>query len=70
MRKIKTINKDLEVRLALTEQGFEDIKIRLNIIEADLKKISEAIVKGLGAWRAALLMCSFIGGLLAIILKF
>lgn len=66
MKKAKTTIKDLEIKIAVSEQGFSDIKRRLNHIEDNIEKLSAVINRGVGAWKGLLCMASFAGTIMAL----
>ncbi len=70
MKKAKTTIKDLEVKVAVFEEGFPDIKRRLNQIEDNIDKLSAIINRGVGAWKGLLCLVSFVGTLIAVIKQF
>lgn len=70
MKKAKTTIKDLEIKLAVFEQGFSNIKRRLNHIEENIEKLSTIINRGVGAWKGLLCLATFIGALMTIIKQF
>jgi hypothetical protein len=69
MKKTKTTIKDIEVRTALLEHSFVDIRRRLDHIEVKIESLSTVINHGIGAWRAIMLTGSFIGAVVALVFK-
>ena len=70
MKKAKTTIKDLEIKIAVIEQGFPDIKRRLDIIESNIEKLSGIINRGVGAWKGLLCLASFAATMMALIKQF
>ncbi len=58
MAEIKTIVKDMEVKIAVIEHGLADIRRRLDNIEYKIEGLSAALNHGIGAWRLLLLLAS------------
>jgi hypothetical protein len=70
MKKAKTTIKDLEIKIALIEQGFPDIKRRLDIIESNIEKLTGIINRGVGAWKGLLCFASFVATIAAVLKHF
>lgn len=58
--------RDILVRIALTEQAFSDITKRLDKIEQNLESIKQTTNMGMGAWKAIF----FVGATLSSIWAF
>lgn len=63
----RTTVKDLEIRLALVEQGFTDIKRRLEHIEITTVRLSAAVERGVGAWKGLLFIVSVLGAVVSFV---
>ncbi len=61
MKKAK--DTELEIKIALVEQGFVDIRKRLDYIETRLEVLAGTIYRGLGAWRAVIYIASASGAM-------
>ncbi len=57
----RTTVKDLEIRVALVEQGFTDIRRRLEHIETTTIRLSAAVERGIGAWKGLFCLISIAG---------
>lgn len=67
MKASKAKDKDIEIRVNLMEQGFFDIKARLNLIEDRLEKITAAVNGGVGAWKMLVFVMALAGLVNAIV---
>ncbi len=67
MKKTKTTIKDIEIKIAVVDQAFSDIRRRLDLIEINIEKLSNIINRGVGAWKGLLCFASLAGTFMAVI---